>query len=105
MATTRHRCFWISLRHAVVLAILLCVGFVVYRFVSDPERMIESQVGRLGMHLSTWGKSQDDRFPTPSEKRRFILVEVGLVVGSGLAIGLITIGGIRVIKSWRKSLA
>jgi hypothetical protein len=105
MTTTTHRSFWVSLRHIALLVVLVGVGFAVLTFTSDSYRMFESQASALGMHLSTWGKSDEGRVPTPSEQRRLKMMEAGRVIAGGCVLGFITVGVIRVIKSWRKSLA
>ncbi len=105
MKPTPRRNFLISLRYVALLVVLAGLGVAVFTFTANPDHMFASQANSFGMRLSTWGKSSDGRVPTPAEQRRVKLIETGRIIAGGCVIGFLTVGVIRVIKSWKRSLA
>jgi hypothetical protein len=100
MGASLHRNAWsVGLRHCALLFLLAGVGVGVYWFTCEPDREWPSRA----MHYKDLMITDSPNLA--AEHRRIALTDTMRILVGSCAIGLIAVGVIRVIKSWKKSLA
>ena len=100
MPTTLHRSVWsVAVRHCLLLVLLVGVGVGVYWFACEPDREWPSR----SMHYK--GLMITDSPDLAAEQRRITVTDTTRILVGSCAVGFIGVGVIRVIKSWKKSLA
>jgi hypothetical protein len=100
METTLRRSAWsVGLRHCALLLLLAGTGFGAYWFTCEPDREWPFRATHYKDLMIT------DSPSLAAEHRRIVVSDTARILAGSCALGLIAVGGIRVIKSWKKSLA
>ena len=100
MHATVHRNVWrVAVQHCAMLILLVLVGVGVYWFACEPDREWPSRT----MHYKDLMITESPNLA--SEQRRITINDTTRILVGSCALGFIGVGAIRVIKSWRKSLA
>jgi hypothetical protein len=100
MSATPHRNVWVvTLRHCALLFLLTGVGIGVYWFACEPDREWPSRT----MHYKDLMIIDSPNLA--AEQRRITISDTTRILVGSCVLGFIGVGVIRVIKSWRKSLA
>ncbi len=100
MGTALHRDAWsVGFRHCALLLLLAGVGVGVYWFTCEPDREWPSRT----MHYKDLMITDSPNLS--AEQRRMAVTDTTRILVGSCVIGLAAVGVIRVIKSWKKSLA
>jgi hypothetical protein len=98
--TTLHRNGWsVALRHGAMLILLVGIGVGIYWFACEPDREWPSRT----MHYKDLMITDSPNLA--AEQRRVTVSDTTRILVGSCVLGFIGVGVIRVIKSWKKSLA
>lgn len=100
MHTALHQSVWsVAIRHCALLVLFVGIGVGVYWFACEPDREWPSR----SMHYKDLMITDSPNLA--AEQRRIAVSDTTRILVGSCVLGFIGVGVIRVIKSWKKSLA